>query len=97
VLILDEPTSVLTPQETEALFRIMRSLAATGRSILFISHKLKEVREIADRVTVMRLGKVARHQPLRRVEREELASMRVGGPSAHGDEGRPFPPTSCSS
>ncbi len=44
VLILDEPTSVLTPQETEALFRIMRSLAATGRSILFISHKLKEVR-----------------------------------------------------
>jgi ABC-type uncharacterized transport system ATPase subunit len=78
VLILDEPTSVLTPQETESLFRIMRSLAATGRSILFISHKLKEVREIADRVTVMRLGKVVGTTTPAESSEQELASMMVG-------------------
>ena len=94
VLILDEPTSVLTPQETEALFRIMRSLAATGRSILFISHKLKEVREIADRVTVMRLGKVVGTTTPAESSEQELASMMVGrsveltvtkGPAVPGD------------
>jgi simple sugar transport system ATP-binding protein len=78
VLILDEPTAVLTPQETEALFRIMRSLAAAGRSILFISHKLKEVREIADRVTVMRLGKVVGTTTPSESSEQELASMMVG-------------------
>lgn len=78
VLILDEPTSVLTPQETEALFRIMRSLAASGRSILFISHKLKEVLEIADRVTVMRLGKVVGTTTPAKSSEQELASMMVG-------------------
>jgi ABC-type uncharacterized transport system ATPase subunit len=78
VLILDEPTSVLTPQETEALFRIMRSLAASGRSILFISHKLKEVREIADRVTVMRLGKVVGTTTPAESSEQQLASMMVG-------------------
>jgi len=94
VLILDEPTAVLTPQETEALFRIMRSLAAAGRSILFISHKLKEVREIADRVTVMRLGKVVGTTTPAESSEQELASMMVGrsveltvtkGPAAPGD------------
>jgi len=70
VLILDEPTSVLTPQETGLSSAIMRSLAATGRSILFISHKLREVREIADRVTVMRRGKVVgTPRPLSRASR----------------------------
>jgi len=78
VLILDEPTAVLTPQETEALFRIMRSLATSGRSILFISHKLKEVREIADRVTVMRLGKVVGTTTPAESSEQELASMMVG-------------------
>jgi simple sugar transport system ATP-binding protein len=78
VLILDEPTAVLTPQETEALFRIMRSLAASGRSILFISHKLKEVLEIADRVTVMRLGKVVGTTTPTESSEQELASMMVG-------------------
>ncbi|HEV8063857.1 MAG TPA: ABC transporter ATP-binding protein [Acidimicrobiales bacterium] len=78
VLILDEPTAVLTPQETEALFRIMRSLASTGRSILFISHKLKEVREIADRVTVMRLGKVVGTTTPAESSEQQLASMMVG-------------------
>jgi general nucleoside transport system ATP-binding protein len=94
VLILDEPTSVLTPQETEALFRIMRSLAATGRSILFISHKLKEVLEIADRVTVMRLGKVVGTTTPAESSEQQLASMMVGrsveltvakGPAVPGD------------
>ena len=78
MLILDEPTSVLTPQETEALFRIMRSLAASGRSILFISHKLKEVLEVSDRVTVMRLGKVVGTTTPAESSEEELASMMVG-------------------
>ena len=58
VLILDEPTAVLTPQETESLFAIMRALKAQGKSIVFITHKLKEVLAIADRITVMRLGEV---------------------------------------
>lgn len=58
ILILDEPTGVLTPQETEELFEIMHSLEAEGKSIIFISHKLKEVMAVADRVIVLRDGKV---------------------------------------
>jgi simple sugar transport system ATP-binding protein len=57
VLILDEPTAVLTPQEAGELFEIIRSLQAQGTSIIFITHKLKEVLEIADRITVLRRGK----------------------------------------
>src|SRR5262249_33376387 len=57
VLILDEPTAVLTPQEAGELFAILRSLTEDGLSIIFISHKLNEVLEIADRITVLRLGK----------------------------------------
>lgn len=58
VLVLDEPTAVLTPQETDELMDIMRQLAASGTSIIFITHKLREVKAVADRITVMRLGKV---------------------------------------
>ncbi len=58
VLILDEPTAVLTPQETKELFVIMRNLVRDGKSIIFISHKLKEVMEISDRVTVINHGKI---------------------------------------
>ena len=58
ILILDEPTAVLTPQEAEDLFRIMRELTQRGVSIIFITHKLKEVLAVADRITVMRGGKV---------------------------------------
>src|SRR5262245_31426991 len=61
MLILDEPTAVLTPQETEGLFDIMRTLIERGVSIIFISHKLKEVLEICDRITVLRGGKVVGH------------------------------------
>ena len=56
ILVLDEPTAVLTPQETEEIFVLLRRLAESGRSIIFISHKLYEVLEIADRITVIRRG-----------------------------------------
>jgi simple sugar transport system ATP-binding protein len=78
VLILDEPTAVLTPQETEGLFKVVRSLAASGRSVLFITHKLKEVLSIADRITVMRLGKVVGHTTPQESDEAELATMMVG-------------------
>ena len=58
ILVLDEPTAVLTPQETEEIFVLLRRLADSGRSIIFISHKLYEVLEIADRITVIRRGQV---------------------------------------
>ena len=77
VIILDEPTAVLTPGETNELFRIMRELQASGKSIIFISHKLKEVQEIADRITVIRRGKVVGSPPPTATD-EELASMMVG-------------------
>ena len=57
VLILDEPTAVLTPQEAEALFETLRAMAAEGRTVIFISHKLHEVTAVADRVTVLRGGR----------------------------------------
>ncbi len=77
VLILDEPTAVLTPSETEELFRIMRDLRAGGRSIVFISHKLKEVQAIADTITVIRRGAVVGECPPTASD-AELASLMVG-------------------
>ena len=77
LLILDEPTAVLTPQEIDALMQIMRSLAASGKSILFITHKLKEVKAVADVITVIRQGEVVgRAEPTDSEAR--LASMMVG-------------------
>ena len=77
VLILDEPTAVLTPQETDELIEIMRQLAAAGTSIVFITHKLREVRAVADVITVIRRGKVVgTAEPDRR--ETELAAMMVG-------------------
>ena len=78
VLILDEPTSVLTPQEAEGLFRVMRELKADGRSLIFISHKLGEVLAVADRVTVLRRGKVVGGVPTAGATRESLAELMVG-------------------
>ena len=78
VLILDEPTAVLTPQETEGLFQVIRSLTESGRSVLFITHKLKEVLAVADRITVMRLGKVVGHTTAQESDEAELAAMMVG-------------------
>ena len=65
VLILDEPTAVLTPGETEDLFRIIKQLKHGGRSIVFISHKFKEVQTIADTITVLRRGEVVGSLPPR--------------------------------
>jgi general nucleoside transport system ATP-binding protein len=78
VLILDEPTAVLTPQETEELFQVMRSLRDAGKSIIFITHKLKEVLAIADRITVLRRGKVVGTTRTAETAEEELAAMMVG-------------------
>jgi len=91
VLILDEPTAVLTPGETEDLFRIMRELKASGTSIIFISHKLKEVQEIADRITVIRRGAVVGSPPVTATD-EELATLMVGRAvelKVHKDPARP--------
>ncbi|QMU71053.1 ABC transporter ATP-binding protein [Streptacidiphilus sp. P02-A3a] len=76
-LILDEPTAVLTPQEIEDLFAVMNSLREAGKSIVFITHKLKEVKEIADRITVIRHGSVV-GQADPSASEQELASMMVG-------------------
>ena len=77
ILVFDEPTAVLTPQETDELMAIMKQLRDSGRGIVFITHKLREVREAADRITVMRLGKVVgTAKPTDTAE--ELASLMVG-------------------
>ena len=78
VLIFDEPTAVLTPQEIEELMHIMRGLAAEGKSILFISHKLAEIKELADRCTVLRKGKYVGTVDVGPVTKEELSEMMVG-------------------
>ncbi len=77
VLVLDEPTAVLTPQETDELMQIMRELAKNGTSIIFITHKLREVQAVADRITVIRLGKVV-GEAKPTDSAETLATMMVG-------------------
>jgi ABC-type uncharacterized transport system ATPase subunit len=77
VLILDEPTAVLTPQETDELLNIMRALKAKGTAIIFITHKLREVKAVADKITVIRLGKVVGVASPSNSQ-EELATMMVG-------------------
>jgi simple sugar transport system ATP-binding protein len=77
ILVLDEPTAVLTPQETDELMDIMRDLAKSGTSIVFITHKLREVKAVADKITVIRQGKVV-GQATPTADTAELASMMVG-------------------
>ena len=79
VLILDEPTAVLTPQETDELLRNMKKLKANGTSIVFITHKLREVKEAADKITIIRRGKVV-GTASPSASQEELASLMVGRP-----------------
>jgi simple sugar transport system ATP-binding protein len=79
VLILDEPTAVLTPQETNELLNIMRTLKSKGTSIIFITHKLREVKEVADQITIIRLGKVV-GSAKPNASQEELANLMVGRP-----------------
>ena len=78
VLILDEPTAVLTPGEADALFRTLKLLVAKGLSIIFISHKLHEVMAVSDRVLVLRGGKVAGERRTAETDRHELAALMVG-------------------
>jgi general nucleoside transport system ATP-binding protein len=78
ILILDEPTAVLTPQEAAELFGIVRSLTEQGKSIIFISHKLNEVLEIADRITVLRQGRRVDTVPREGATQEGLARLMVG-------------------
>ncbi len=77
-LILDEPTAVLTPPEIDDLFRIVTTLTASGRSVIFISHKLREVRHIADRITVLRRGEVVGTTAPAEASEADLATMMVG-------------------
>ncbi len=84
ILILDEPTAVLTPQEARGLFRVIRELRAAGRTTVFISHKLNEVLEIADRITVLRDGAVTGHVQAADTDAGRLATLMVG---------RDLPPT----
>ncbi|WP_287809502.1 ABC transporter ATP-binding protein [Kosmotoga sp.] len=78
ILILDEPTAVLTPQEAEALFRAVRKMTAEGTSVIFISHKLDEVMEISDRITVLKQGKVVGTVNKEDIDKKGLAKMMVG-------------------
>ncbi|WP_448231264.1 ABC transporter ATP-binding protein [Microbacterium lacticum] len=91
VLVFDEPTAVLTPQETDELMSIMRQLRDEGTSIVFITHKLREVRAVADRITVIRLGKVV-GEASPTATNAELASLMVGRAvelTVHKDAARP--------
>ena len=78
LLVLDEPTAVLTPQEVDDLFVILRELTATGRGLVFISHKLREVMDLSDRITVLRNGRVTGSTTPDRTDRHQLAEMMVG-------------------
>ncbi|KAA3648253.1 MAG: ABC transporter ATP-binding protein [Chloroflexi bacterium] len=78
ILILDEPTAVLTPQEADELFKIMRSLTEQGKSIIFITHKLREVLDVADQISVIRRGKMIGSTTPKEANQQKLASMMVG-------------------
>ncbi len=78
IVILDEPTGVLTPQESKELFSVLRDLVKSGKTIIFISHKLREVLEISDRITVMRRGKVVGHLVTKDTTEQEIATLMVG-------------------
>jgi simple sugar transport system ATP-binding protein len=78
VLILDEPTSMLTPYEVEELFKALRSMAAENKGIVFITHKIEEVLSIADRVTVLRLGKHVGTKNITETNKDELLRMMIG-------------------
>jgi simple sugar transport system ATP-binding protein len=94
ILVFDEPTAVLTPQETDELMTIMRQLRDAGTAIVFITHKLREVREVADRITVIRLGKVV-GEAAPTATNTELASLMVGRAvelTVHKDEAKPGAP-----
>jgi len=92
ILIFDEPTAVLTPQEVEELISIMRGLSEEGKSILFITHKINEIMEVADRCTVLRKGKCIGTVEVKDTTREELARMMVGREVKFGVDKAPAKP-----
>jgi simple sugar transport system ATP-binding protein len=92
ILILDEPTAVLTPQEANELFKIMRSLTERGKSIIFITHKLREVLDVADRITVLRGGKVVGTTTPEEADKNKLAEMMVGRAVQLGVDKEPAKP-----
>lgn len=79
LLIMDEPTSVLTPQEVDQLFRTLRALSAEGRAILYISHKLQEIKDLCETATILRLGRVVANCDPRDESTTSLAQMMIGG------------------
>ena len=93
ILIFDEPTAVLTPQEIEELMKIMKGLAAEGKSILFITHKLNEIKQVADRCTVLRKGKYIGTIDVSNVSKEEMSEMMVGRKVALKVDKTPAEPT----
>jgi len=92
LLILDEPTAVLTPQEADHLFRILRALRSEGKSIVLITHKLREIREVTDIVTVMRQGRVVATLPTAETTPEQLAELMVGRKVSLRVDKAPRPP-----
>jgi simple sugar transport system ATP-binding protein len=92
VLILDEPTSLLAPAEIAELLRTVRELARSGRAVLFISHKLREVRAVADRVAVLRRGRIVLTSAASAVGAEELAAAVMGGSAPAAEPTAPLPP-----
>ncbi len=78
ILILDEPTAVLTPQETDHFFRILRSLAGAGKTVVLVTHKLREIMAVTDRVSVMRRGAIVAEMPTRETDEAQLAELMVG-------------------
>lgn len=92
VLILDEPTAVLTPQEVDDFFQIVKSLRDAGKALVFITHKLNEILDIADRISVIRRGRIVGEGIPRDLTRPELAEMMVGRPVNFEVEKEPFDP-----
>lgn len=92
ILIFDEPTAVLTPQEIKELLKIMKGFAAEGKSILFITHKLNEIMEVADRCTVLRKGKYIGTVDVKDTTKEELSKMMVGRDINFSVEKKQFEP-----
>jgi simple sugar transport system ATP-binding protein len=92
VLILDEPTAVLTPQEVDEFFEIVKSLRDAGKALVFITHKLNEILDIADRISVIRRGRIVGEGLPRDLTRPQLAEMMVGRPVSFDVEKAPFAP-----
>ncbi len=92
ILIFDEPTAVLTPQEIKELLKIMRGFASEGKSILFITHKLNEIMEVADRCTVLRKGQYIGTVDVKTTDKEELSRMMVGRDISFSVDKKPAEP-----